>query len=175
MFCALASHYRVPPFPNLIPRRNDFSFLKDNSCSKWSSRCSRVSQNEICRSEQEAFIVFFDVPSCQPFFGWKSHFAILTECLAGVRLEESCSPPPTRFIRGQRVGRDVCVQTRDSVALYLWTLGRKSQSGSWVNTIISTKLFVCVCVCTSQHHCRVWQAHSLRWETAPRRPQWDWK
>lgn len=94
MFCALASHYRVPPFPNLIPRRNDFSFLKDNSCSKWSSRCSRVSQNEICRSEQEAFIVFFDVPSCQPFFGWKSHFAILTECLAGVRPEESCSPPP---------------------------------------------------------------------------------
>lgn len=81
------------------------------------------------------------------FLWMENHFAILTECLAGVRLEESCSHPPTRFIRGQQVGSDICVQTRDSVALYLWTLGRKSQSGSRVNIIIWTKSCVCVCVC----------------------------
>lgn len=146
MFCAPARHYRVLPTPpHVIPQRNDFSFLKDNSCSKCSSRCSWVSQNKICRSEQEAFIIFFDVPSRQPFFGWKSHFTILTDCLAGVSLEEPYSsisaPKLPRFIWGHQVDRDICVQTTDSVVFHLWTPGYKLQPSPQVKIIISTKSF----------------------------------
>lgn len=137
MFCTLSSHCMVPSTPpHAIPRRNDFSFQKDNSCSKCSSKCSWVSQNEIYRSEQEAFIVFFDVSSRQPFFGWKNHFMILTDCLVGVSLE-TANPP--RFIWGH----EYSVQTIDFVAFYLWTSGYKSQITPWMKTIISKKsLFV---------------------------------
>lgn len=128
-----------PAPPHAVPWRNYFSFLKDNSCSKCSSRCSWVSQNEICRSEQEAVIVFFDVPSRQPFSGWKSHFTILTDCLAGASLETATPQVQPGAPRGQRYS----VQTRDFVAFYLWTSGYKSQITPWMKTIISKKsLFV---------------------------------
>lgn len=49
--------------------------------------------------------------------------------------------PPAKFIWGHRVGRDICVQTTDSVAFYLWTPGHKSQPSPQAKTIISTKSF----------------------------------
>lgn len=137
MFCTLASHYRVPPTPpHAIPWRNDFSFLKDNSCSKCSSRCSWVSQNEICRSEQEAFIVFFDVPSCQPLFGWKSRFMILTACLPACQ-ESHWRQQSPRFIQGH----GHLVHTIGFVAFDLWASGYKSQITPWMKTTISKKSF----------------------------------
>lgn len=147
MFCALAGHYGVPPLPlpYLIPWRNDFSFLKGNSCSKRSSRCSRVSLNEICRSEQEAFIVFFDVPSCQPFIGWKSHFTVLTECPVGVWWVDLTVTPPTEFIWGQlQAGIFLCHNETLWPFIYVhWDINLKTSSQ--VCTIISTIHF-CVCV-----------------------------
>lgn len=107
----------------------------------------------------------FDVPSCQPSFGRKSHFTLLTDCLAGVSLEEPCSGPPTSSSGG--IGW-VEVFVFKPQTLWPFIYGHQDKNVSLVlkwRQLSRRNLSLC----TSQHHFRVWQAQRRWWGMAPRR------
>lgn len=173
MFCAPASHDRVPPppLPHLLPWRSDFSFLKDNSCSKWSSRCSRVSQNEICRSEQEAFIVFFWCTFMSALLWMEKPLHITywlpRGSLTGGTLQQ---PPPTSSSGGIGWAEIFVFKPQ---TLWPFIYGHQDKNISPVLKWRQLSRWN-ISLCTSQHHFRVWQTERRWWEAAPRRLKVGW-
>lgn len=136
-----------PAPPHAVPWRNYFSFLKDNSCSKCSSRSSWVSQNEICRSEQEAVIVSLMYLHVSPSLDGKA----TSRYLLTAWRESHWRQQPPRFSRGHHVGSGTVFRPET-----LWPFIYGHQD-------INLKLLLewrqlsqrNLCLCASHRQCRV--------------------